>query len=347
MATADAAGRWKDLLVSKKTKHAKHAARHRTGTLSPLASVEQTAPNTPIAATDTASQRPPDKVSYEASAEVRRWLRVQTAEHADIKSPFTPTFLAHQRDRYWVLSSLERFYEDDLIADVLSAVKSGKEATVYCCAGGPATERAYVAAKVYRPRMFRSLQNDALYRESRAQRDTEGRAVRNDRRWRAHQRSSRGQQERVATWISAEFQMQRLLYEAGADVPQPFAQIGNALLMDYVGEGVEAAPLLREVRLERDEAQGLFEQVLRNIELFLRCDCIHGDLSAYNILYQPGQVTIIDFAQAVDPRYNLQVYPLLLRDVERVCRSFARFGVEAEADRLASAMWDRYLRDAW
>ena len=147
--------------------------------------------------------RPRRKASYEASDEVQRWLRDQTAERADIKPPFTPNVLAHQRDRLWVLSSLERFYEDDLIADVLSMVKSGKEATVYCCAGGSATEREYVAAKVYRPRMFRSLQNDALYRESRAQRDTEGRGVRNDRRWRAHQRSSRGQQERVATWISA------------------------------------------------------------------------------------------------------------------------------------------------
>jgi RIO kinase 1 len=192
--------------------------------------------------------------------------------------------------------------------------------------------------------MFRSLQNDALYRESRAQRDTEGRAVRNDRRWRAHQRSRRGQQERVATWISDEFLVQRRLYEAGADVPRPYAQIGNALLMDYIGEGEEAAPLLREVSLEREEARTLFEQLLLSIELFLACDCIHGDLSAYNILYQPGTVTIIDFAQAVDPRYNLEVYPFLLRDVERVCRYFARYGIETEANRLASAMWERYLR---
>ncbi len=332
--------------MSKKTKHAKHAARHRTSPVATSESAEQPASTSSSAAID-ASQRPPDKTSYEASAEVQRWLRVQTAERADIKPPFTPTFLAHQRDRHWVLSSLERFYEDDLIADVLSMVKSGKEATVYCCSGGSATGREYVAAKVYRPRMFRSLQNDALYRESRAQRDTEGRAVRNDRRWRAHQRSSRGQHERVATWISAEFQTQRRLYEAGADVPQPYAQIGNALLMDYIGDREEAAPLLREVRLERDEARPLFNQVLRNVELFLTCDCIHGDLSAYNILYQPGQVTIIDFAQAVDPRYNLEVYPLLLRDVERVCRYFARYGVVADANNLASAMWDRYLRGEW
>jgi RIO kinase 1 len=332
--------------VSKKTKHAKHAARHRTNQRSTVESANPLVPALPLAAPDT-EQGPPDKTSYEASAEVQRWLRAQTAERADVKPPFTPTFLAHQRDRYWVLSSLERFYEDDLISDVLSAVKSGKEATVYCCAGGEAAGREYVAAKIYRPRMFRSLQNDALYRESRAQRDTEGRAVRNDRRWRAHQRSSRGQQERVATWISDEFLMQRRLYEARADVPTPFAQIGNALLMDYIGEGEQAAPLLREVRLERDEAQILFAQVLRNVELFLSCDCIHGDLSAYNILYRPGEITIIDFAQAVDPRYNLEVYPLLLRDLERVCRYFTRYGVEAEAGRLASALWDRYLRGEW
>jgi RIO kinase 1 len=332
--------------VSKKTKHAKHAARHRTSPGATPENAEQITPIPSLIAIDTA-QRPPNKASYEASAEVQRWLRVQTAERADVKPPFTPTFLAHQRDRHWVLSSLERFYEDDLIADVLSMVKSGKEATVYCCSGGSATEREYVAAKVYRPRMFRSLQNDALYRESRAQRDTEGRAVRNDRRWRAHQRSSRGQQERVATWISAEFQTQRRLYEAGADVPRPYAQIGNALLMDYIGEDEQAAPLLREVSLERDEARSLFGQVLRNSELFLGCDCIHGDLSAYNILYQPGKITIIDFAQAVDPRYNLEVYPLLLRDIARVCRYFARYGVEGDPNALASAMWDRYLRGEW
>jgi hypothetical protein len=167
--------------VSKKTKHAKHAARHRAGQRSTTAGATLLSPEPAASAPEDAAEEPQhslEKTSYEASVEVQRWLRVQTAERADIKPPFTPTFLAHQRDRFWVLSSLERFYEDDLIADVLSMVKSGKEATVYCCAGGSATEREYVAAKVYRPRMFRSLQNDALYRESRAQRDTEGRAVR-------------------------------------------------------------------------------------------------------------------------------------------------------------------------
>lgn len=304
-----------------------------------------TAVANPAASAPPAPQRqsPQTKTSYEANQEVQRWLREQAAERAGTKPPFNPTFLAHQRDRLWLLSSLEAFYEEDLIADVLHVVKSGKEATVYCCAAAPATGQDYLAAKVYRPRMFRGLKNDAVYRQSRAQLDAGGHEVRNDRRWSAHQRSARGRSERVASWIGYEFQTQRLLYDAGADVPRPLAHIGNGVLMDYVGDANGAAPLLREVDLSREEAWPLFERILRNVELFLACDRVHGDLSAYNILYHRGEVAIIDFAQAVDPRHGGDVYPLLARDVERVCRHFARYGVEADAAAIASDLWARYL----
>jgi len=33
--------------------------------------------------------------------------------------------------------ALEPFIEDGLLADVLYPIKSGKEATVYCCSAGP------------------------------------------------------------------------------------------------------------------------------------------------------------------------------------------------------------------
>jgi RIO kinase 1 len=310
----------------------------------PLDSADPTPRAAPVA-----RMRPRRKASYEASEEVQRWLRAQAAERVGAKPPFNPTSLVHQRDSAWVLSSLERFYEEDLIEDVLHVVKSGKEATVYCCAGGPATDLDYVAAKVYRPRMLRTLKNDSAYRQSRAQMDGAGHTVRNDRRWRAHQHSTSGQSERVAAWITYEFATQRLLHGAGADVPRPLSQIGNGLLMEFVGtsdDAEEAAPLLRGVELAREEARPLFERILRNVELFLACNCIHGDLSAYNILYRGGEeasLAIIDFAQAVDPRYNRDVYPLLARDVERVCRYFARYGVAADASGIAWDLWQRYL----
>ncbi len=296
--------------------------------------------------TDSASIRRNQKASYEANADVQRWLREQEAERAGTKPPFNPSFLAHQRDRPWVLSSLETFYEDDLITDVLAMVKSGKEATVYCCAAHPSTGQEYVAAKVYRPRMFRSLRNDAVYRASRPQMDAKGREGRGAKRWNATAKETeRGRAAKINAWIRYEYETQRLLYDAGADAPRPLAQSGNAVLMEYIGgEPGAPAPLLREVTLGRDEATPLFERVMRNIELWLMCDRVHGDLSAYNMLYWDGAITIIDFAQAVDPRYNLAVGDLLARDITRVCQYFARFGVEADAAALANDLWLRYLR---
>ncbi|MEO7002510.1 MAG: RIO1 family regulatory kinase/ATPase [Ktedonobacterales bacterium] len=100
------------------------------------------------------------------------------------------------------------------------------------------------------------------------------------------------------------------------------------------------------MELTPKEAQPLFERILRNIELWLACDRIHGDLSEYNILYWQGAAIIIDFAQALDPRHGLgygaDMYALLARDIARVCRYFARYGVEANAEEIAHTLWNRY-----
>ena len=83
---------------------------------------------------------------------------------------------------------------------------------------------------------------------------------------------------------------------------------------------------------------------MRNVELCLACERIHGDLSAYNILYWEGSLVLIDFAQAVDPRYNPDVFELLARDIERVYRYFAAYGVTADPSAVARDMWLRYLQ---
>ncbi len=283
------------------------------------------------------------KQSYESSVDVQRWLQLQSLKEGDLsKAAFNPTFLAGRRDAAWILSSLTDFYEQDLITDVLYAVKSGKEANVYCCAAHPSTGLDYVAAKIYRPRMFRSLSNDAIYRQGRTQRDLDGRVVRNNRHHRDAFKSERGRAAQIAFWIDYEFQTQHLLSLAGADVPRPLAHIGNAVLMEYVGEVDEPAPLLQQVTLTREEAAPLFKSILHNIEIFIAHNRIHGDLSAYNILYWRGDVKLIDFAQSVDPSQSQDVFPLFVRDIERVCHYFAHYGIVSDAYTLASDLWRRY-----
>lgn len=200
--------------------------------------------------------------------------------------PFNPTLLASRRDAFWILSSLAPFYEQRLIADVLFEAHSGKEATVYCCEAHPSTGVQYLAAKIHRPRMFRSLRNDALYRFSRIQRDEQGQAEHGNsqRGSAATRKSERARAAQVASWIEYEYQTQCLLYTHNANVPRPFAQVGNAVLMEYIGAIDEPAPRLSEVELPQEEAQPLFDCIMGNIELLIH-GRIHGDLSAYNVLY--------------------------------------------------------------
>lgn len=282
------------------------------------------------------------KASYEANADVQRWLKEQSIE-PDAKPHFDPGFLALRRDAPWILSSLTPLYDQDLITDILHVVKSGKEATVFCCAAHPSTGLEYLAVKVYRPRMFRSLKNDADYRKNRTQRDEQGRVVYGSNRQRGVARKTeRGRAVRVLSWIEYEFETQTLLYQAGVHVPRPLAQVGNAVLMEYVGVIGDAAPLLRDVKLAPEEAQPLFDRLIKDVELCLANKRIHGDLSAYNILYWQGDVTIIDLAQAVDAYYD-EVFPLFARDVERVCDYFEPYGIKVNVQELSLGLWTRYM----
>jgi RIO kinase 1 len=229
----------------------------------------------------------------------------------------------------------ESFYEDWLITEVLHVVKSGKEATVYCCRAHPHTGEKLLAAKVYRDRRNRGFKNDAVYQE--------GRFIGSTRVVRALEKKTRfGRECQFEFWKSHEYEMLRMLHGAGADVPRPIANDGDTLLLEYFGAEKLPAPTLGAIQLERDEAHRLFGQFVRNLEVMLVTNVVHGDLSPYNILYVDGRLVIIDFPQAVDPRFNRNALRLFTRDVATVCEYFSRFGVHVDPPRLARDLWRRF-----
>jgi RIO kinase 1 len=154
-----------------------------------------------------------------------------------------------------------------------------------------------------------------------------------------------GVQVMHTSWLMHEYTTMERLYQAGAAVPQPVASTENAILMGYYGDGVRGAPTLNEVRLESDEAIPLFQEVMRNIELMLQNEMVHGDLSAYNVLYWDGEITVIDFPQVVDCNTNDEAYELLRRDVQRICEYFRRQGVQRDASALTDALWERFVEE--
>lgn len=262
-----------------------------------------------------------------------------------IETEFNPTFSASRFERAWILEYLGPFYEDHFIADVLRQVKGGKEATVYCCQADARMGVGLIAAKVYRPKIFRTLKNDAQYRQGRIVTDEEGFAVRGRRQKLAMKKKTQyGQELLHAAWLETEYKMLHRLHTSGADVPKPMAQGTNTILMEYLGDADMPAPTLNTVVLPRDEARTLFDRVIHNAELMLRQSCVHADLSAFNILYWEGTVHIIDLPQAVDPYVNPKAFQMFERDLLRVCQYFHRYGIDANPRQLARELWKQNVK---
>lgn len=235
-------------------------------------------------------------------------------------------------------AALDEFFAEGQITSVLSIIKTGKEASAYLCRAHPALGVKYAVAKVYHDRTRRNFANDAVYAGGRsimqAVPGQVGRALKN--------KSEAGRRFQSALWVDREFETLFTLRDAGLDVPDVYACTEGAVLMEYVGDGSGPAPQLQHATLDREAAGPMWERLLWNIEEMLRLDVVHGDLSAYNVLVWKGRAVIIDFPQAVDPRFSEAARGLLERDIRNLGRSFARFGVDSDAARLAEDLWWRW-----
>ena len=103
------------------------------------------------------------------------------------------------------------------------------------------------------------------------------------------------------------------------------AKAGRVVLMEFIGDetGV-AAPRLADIRLEPDKAEDAFEQSLDIMVNLLKLGKIHGDYSAYNLLWWEGRVIVIDVPQMVNIAENKHAPELLEQDVTSLCQSFRR-----------------------
>jgi RIO kinase 1 len=269
----------------------------------------------------------------------------EIADAAALEGGFETTYQPSQHEAGWLMQSLASLYEQALIADVLALVRGGKEASVYCCEADTSTGQTLLAAKVYRPRMFRQLRKDSMYRQGREIIAGDGTRLNdNDQREMKAiiKNTAFGQKVRHTSWLMHEYTTLKALHQDGAAVPRPWAVGDNVILMDYIGDDDMAAPTLNTIRLEPGEVEPLFNEVMRNIELLLKHHLLHGDLSAYNILYWEGKITLIDFPQVVDVRSNPDAHFVLRRDITRICEYFAQQGLRRDPFALAGELWYQY-----
>ena len=275
----------------------------------------------------------------------------QVASQLKLENAFDFTYIPGEHEVGWVLGALQQFIHEEFITDVVNLVKGGKEANVYQCRAHPSVGVEYVAAKVYRPKMHRQLSNDAMYKEGRAIIGVDGSKIitkRNKREMRAIQhKSSYGDHLTHQSWLHHEFNTLAILHDKNANVPKPYAIAPNAILMDFIGDEYGAAPILHSVNLRKTLPKGdvhmLFRKVIDTVELMLQHDAIHGDLSAFNILYWQDDVTFIDFPQVTVASKNRRARYILERDVQRVCDYFIKQGINCRPKAIADALWFEYV----
>lgn len=280
-----------------------------------------------------------NSVQKHTSMAVQQFVHKQS----DSRHAFSFTYKAARFEEGWLLESLGFFYEQQWISDVLAKVKVGKEASVYLCRSGEQVGAPLLGAKVYRPRMLRSLKNDHVYRQGRAVLDESGNPIVDLGMLKAlHKRSVYGEQLQLQSWIAYEFLTLKTLYEAGADVPQAYEMGENAILMDYIGDEETPAPTLNGVNLRPSEVKKLYERVLENISIMLTKDIIHGDLSAYNLLYWEGELKMIDFPQVISPSRHTAAWKIFNRDITRLCEYFTSQGLQTDPAEVASRLWQSH-----
>ena len=230
---------------------------------------------------------------------------------------------------------LRQYYDDGTIDGYERVLSEGKEAVVHVVSKSAEGGRKYYAAKVYKKREERGFNNRADYF-----------VMQNMYKRRAmlavSKKSRFGRAVEEAVWQDREVNYLEELLAAGADVPAVVRAGENSFIMEYLGEGEERALKLIEARGEIADPRGVFARLLGNVELFLRCNIVHGDLSPYNVLYHRGRAVVIDFPQASDPRRNPNARALLLRDIRNLCAFFAKCGVNSDPDALFGEMWDKY-----
>jgi RIO kinase 1 len=218
--------------------------------------------------------------------------------------------------------ALYKLVQDGYIDAFGGPISTGKEANVYTALGGRAArevletdaDQPEVAVKVYRI-------NTSDFREM-------GDYLEGDPRF-----SDIGHDKKsiVMAWVRKEYANLRRARRAGVRVPTPVAVERNVLVMEYIGTETGRAKRLSEVDIENP--QTAYEVVREYMRRLYDAGLVHGDLSEYNVVFQAGQLVVIDLGQAVTvhhPNHD----DFLARDCENVANFFARQGVDTDGDSL-------------
>lgn len=212
-------------------------------------------------------------------------------------------------------------------------LQSGKEAYVWLVEANKTNE--LFALKVYRDLEMRSFRTQRHYLEDRyvGAQDKIRRAIKTGNKI--------GRAFIQHTWVMREHYFLKKLASQTEYLPKLIVPLENGALLEYFGTQEQAAPRLSDVSLPKSLHQQLIELLLLQIELYLANGIVHGDFSAFNILWWKEKPIVIDFPQAIDVRESKRVPTLLKRDIRNMF-SYFRIRDESMVEQIANELLESY-----
>jgi len=133
----------------------------------------------------------------------------------------------------------------------------------------------------------------------------------------------------INEWTKKEFKNLHRLYNVHIRVPKPIRNIGNIVIMQYVGTKDIAAPLLKNVYPKNPKQ--VCTEIINFIKImYQKAELVHGDLSPYNILLYRQKPYIIDVGQSVLLEHPL-ADDLLHRDITNMVTFFNTWDIKLNA----------------
>lgn len=96
---------------------------------------------------------------------------------------------------------------------------------------------------------------------------------------------------------------------AGIRCPKVVLLKKHVLILEFIGEDMKPAPMLKEVKFSKDEEEDgeLRSAYKQAVDILMRlykdCHLVHADFSEYNLLWHHGKLYVIDVSQAVEPAH--------------------------------------------
>ncbi len=194
--------------------------------------------------------------------------------------------------------------------ELLSPLFVGKESNVFIARKG----LGKVIVKIYRiqtcdfNQMYKYIRQDSRYDKLKKRR-----------------------REIIFAWTQREFKNLHKAASEGVYAPKPIAVLNNVLVEEMIGTK-EPAPQLKN-SLIKDPAKCIATIITQIKKLYQKAGLVHGDLSAFNILYDGKKPVLIDFSQSTLAK-SQNAHELLKRDLHNIATFAKKIGVILDEQKL-------------